>query len=199
MRCSFFAVLAVVVTANIAACQSRSDINWLVDVLQLQEGSVVADIGAGDGDQTVAIARHVGPEGQVYSTELGSDSVEELREEIGEANVTNVTVLEGHPLRTNLPEESCDAIYMRRVYHHITDPPAFNRSLFETLKPGGRLAIIDFEPRGDEADPGGRASASNHGVTDETVVKELSEAGFELVSSDQRSGRNIYVVVRKPE
>lgn len=193
------AILILVVSANLAMCQSRSDVNWLIDVLELEEGSVVADIGAGDGDQTLAIAGHVGPGGHVYSSELGSESVQELREEIEEAEVTNVTVVEGHPKRTNLPGGCCDALYMRRVYHHITDPPSFNRSLLQSLKPGGRLAVIDFEPRGSGADPAGRASGSSHGVMAETVIKELREAGFMLISSGQRSGRDIYVVMEKPE
>lgn len=193
------AVLSILAVVNTAACQQyTSDVNWLIDILELTEGSVVADIGAGDGDQTLAIARHVGPEGVVYSTELGEESVRELREEVNEAEASNVRVIEGHALRTNLPEACCEALYMRRVYHHITDPSSFNRSLLQTLKPGGRLAVIDFEPRGSEADPGGRASGSSHGVTNETVAKELREAGFEIISSEQQSGRDIYVVAKKP-
>lgn len=185
------------ITSCVSAQQS-TDVNWLIDVLELQEGSVVADIGAGDGDQAVAIARHVGDQGHIYSSELGTESVEELREGVEESGLANITVIEGHPARTNLPKECCDAIYMRRVYHHFGDPPAMNASLFESLKPGGRLAVIDFEPRGSEAEPGGRSSGSSHGVTAETVVEELTGAGFELVSNEQRSGRNFYVVMQKP-
>lgn len=182
-----------------AACQQyTSDVNWLIDVLELTKGSIVADIGAGDGDQAMAIARYVGAEGVVFSTELGEESVRELRDEVEKAEAGNVKVIEGHSRRTNLPEACCDALYMRRVYHHITDPPSFNRSLLQSLKPGGRLAVIDFEPRGSEADPGGRASGSSHGVTNETVANELREAGFEIVSSEQLSASNIYVVARKP-
>jgi len=197
---AFLALLAVVATANLAACQSGYDVDWLIEELELQEGSVVADIGAGDGDQSVAIARHVGPEGQVYSTELGAGMVRQLRRKMEREELTDVvTVREGDPGGTNLPEECCDAIYMRRVYHHINDPAAFNRSLLATLKPGGRLAIIDFEPRGEEAEPRNRASAGSHGVTAESVIRELQAAGFELVSNERRSGRNIYIVMRKPE
>ncbi len=191
---------AALLVFNTAACQQNSsDIEWLIESLNLQEGTVVADIGAGDGDQALAIADHVGPEGTVYSTELGEESVQELREEIEETGADNVTVVEGHPRRTNLPAECCDALYMRRVYHHITDPPAFNKSLLQSLKPGGRLAVIDFEPRGTEADPGGRASGSSHGVTNETVARELREAGFEIIRSEQPSGNDIYVIAQRPE
>jgi SAM-dependent methyltransferase len=49
-------------------------------------------------------------------------------------------------LRRILPDSCCDAMFMRDVYHHVTAPEAFNRSLFASLKPGGRLAILDFRP-----------------------------------------------------
>ena len=194
------ALLLLLASSSLAACQGRSyDVNWLIDVLELSEGSTVADIGAGDGDQTKAIARHVGPKGTVYSTELGEGMVRRLREEMEEEGLSNVTVIEGHATRTNLPEACCDALYMRNVYHHIDDPDSFNRSLLASLKPGGRLAVIDFEPRGEEAAPRRRDSSSSHGVTAGTVVNELKAAGFELVSStEERSGRDIYVVVRRP-
>ncbi|MDZ7773159.1 MAG: methyltransferase domain-containing protein [Balneolaceae bacterium] len=196
---SLLACTAFLLAAGAASCQdASSDVRWLIDVLELKQGSVVADVGAGDGDQTLQVAHHVGPEGRVFSTELGEESVAELREEIEEAGLENVTVLEGHPLRTNLPEACCQAIYMRRVYHHITDPPAFNRSLFVSLQPGGRLAIIEFTPRGEEAEAGGRASGSSHGVTAQTVIKEVTAAGFELVDDKRTSGRDVYLVFRKP-
>lgn len=196
----FLSILTVVIITNcVTAQQNSADVNWLIKALELEEGSVVADIGAGDGDQTLAIAEHIGPEGQIYSTELGEESLQELRENVEWAELDNVTVLEGHSTQTNLPEECCDAIYMRRVYHHIGNPPSFNASLLQSLKPGGRLAIIEFEPRGDEAEPGERADGSQHGVSAETVVEELTGAGFTLISNEQQSGRNYYVLFQKPE
>jgi ubiquinone/menaquinone biosynthesis C-methylase UbiE len=188
-------------TATVVSAQfpdDTNDIDWLVDVLQLKQGSTVADIGAGDGDQTVAIARKVGPQGHVYSTELGSESLEELRDAINKSEVTNVTVLEGHPKRTNLPQQCCDALFLRRVYHHFDDPAAMNSSLFQSLKQGGRLAVIDFEPRNSEADPEGLDAGNSHGVTAETGVGGLKKAGFTLTNSAPRSVRNVYVVIDKP-
>lgn len=198
-RCFLALVTLMALTGSAAAQEYSSDVNWLIEVLELKEGSIVADIGAGDGDQSLAVARYVGPEGRVYSTELGSESLQELRSEIEEASADNVIVIEGHPKQTNLPEECCDALFMRRVYHHFKDPASMNKSLWRSLKPGGRLAIIDFEPRGTEAEPEGRATGSQHGVTAETVIEELRKAGFRLISSEQRTGRDIYIVMEKPE
>lgn len=198
--CLIFLVLLATTSLSCAqAPGNQSDVDWLIQVLDIRSGSVVADIGAGDGDQSLAIAQHIGSEGIIYSTELGTESVEKLKQSVANADVGNITVLEGHPNQTNLPEQCCDAIFLRRVYHHITSPDAFNSSLFKSLKPGGRLAIIDFEPRGSEADPGGRSSGSQHGVTAETIIEELTQAGFSLISSEKGSGRDIYVVMQKPD
>lgn len=199
-NCTFVIIIAILspLWACAQAPGNQSDVNWLIDVLELKAGSTVADIGAGDGDQTLAIARHIGEAGTIYSTELGDEQLEELRESVSNSDFNNISVLKGHPQKTNLPQECCDAIYLRRVYHHITSPEKFNASLYQSLKPGGRLAIIDFEPRGSEANPEERSSGNQHGVTAETVVEELKKADFELISSEKQSGRNIYVVMQKP-
>ncbi|MDZ7659762.1 MAG: methyltransferase domain-containing protein [Fodinibius sp.] len=197
--CLIFLVLLATTSLSCAqAPGNQSDVDWLIEVLEIESGSTVADIGAGDGDQTRAIAQHIGSEGTIYSTELGKESVEELKQSVANTDLSNITVLEGHPERTNLPEQCCEALFLRRVYHHITNPDAFNSSLFASLKPGGRLAIIDFKPRESEAEPGGRASGSQHGVTAKTVIEELKHAGFSLISSEEGTGRDIYVVMQKP-
>ena len=198
----YLIILVLLATASLSCAQApgnQSDVEWLIDVLDIESGSVVADIGAGDGEQTLAIAQHIGSEGTIYSTELGTESVKELKQSVANTDNSNVIVIEGHPDRTNLSEECCDAVFLRRVYHHITNPKAFNSSLFTSLKDGGRLAIIDFKPRGSEADPGERASGSHHGVTIETVTQELTKAGFSLISSEDGVGRDIYVVMEKPK
>lgn len=197
----FVAVFLVITsTTDISAQYYSEDISWLIDVLELKEGSVVADIGAGDGEETLALARHIGSAGEVYCTELGADSVQYLRNVIDSEPVSNVTVIAGAPSKTNLPEQCCDGIFMRRVYHHFEDPAAMNKSLWRSLKPGGRLAVIDFAPRGSEsADADGRSLGSQHGVTAETVIKELREAGFTLISSKKSCGRDVYVVMQKPK
>ena len=111
-----------------------------------------------------------------------------------------MTVVDAHATRTNLQDRCCDVLVMRLVYHHIKNPSLMNQSLYHSLKPGGRLAIIDFPPDGEEsADPSRRADAGHHGVTSRTVTRELRQAGFELVSVDEGSGSRRYMVVmRRP-
>lgn len=200
MKRFIFILLFITVSSAGACAQDHApDVKWLVNVLEIEDGSVVADIGAGDGDHSLALAEYIGNEGHIYSTELGSESLQELRKTVNSASVNNVTVVEGHPKQTNLPEECCDAIFLRRVYHHFDDPLTMNMSMWQSLKPGGKLAVIDFKPRQSEStDPAGRDQGSQHGITAETAIKELEEVGFILVKNEQRSGRNIYVVMEKP-
>ena len=123
-RCFFVAalVLSSGVSAAPAGQEEAADVAWLVEVLELGPGSVVADIGAGGGELSLAIAPHVGAAGRVYASELG-DSLERLEQGVEEADATNVTVIEASLDRTNLPESCCDAVFTRFVYHHFSDPP----------------------------------------------------------------------------
>ena len=116
-----------------------SDAARLVTALKLQPGQTVADIGAGRGELTVELAREVGPGGQVYATELDADRLRDIREAAAAAGLTNVTVVEAHATRTNLPAACCDALVLRRVYHHIRDPSLMNASMRESLRPGNNV------------------------------------------------------------
>jgi len=202
-----FAVLIVAgVTALTLPVRAAAQDEFAVDAarlakaLELAAGQTVADIGAGAGQLTVALAPLVGPTGRLYATELESDRIRAIRRAADSAGLKNVTVREAHATRTNLQDRCCDALIMRLVYHHIKNPVLMNQSLYSSLKPGGRLAIIDFPPNGEEsADPSGRAGAAHHGVTSLTVVRELRQAGFELVTVDEGTGsRRFLVVMRRP-
>jgi ubiquinone/menaquinone biosynthesis C-methylase UbiE len=114
--------------------------------LRLDGDEAVAEIGAGSGKLTVAMARLV-PRGRMFSTELEPDRLEDIRTAARQAGVANVEVREAALAGTNLPDACCDAIFMRAVYHHFTSPPAMLAALHRSLKPGGSLAIIEFEPR----------------------------------------------------
>ena len=203
-----FAALAGVLTCAIVALVSISaaafvdeapDEARLARALDVKAGMAVAEIGAGDGELTLAIARRVTGTGRVYTSELGADRLKALRAVVDRSKLTHITVVEADPASTNLPADCCDAIFMRAVYHHFADPGAMNKSLKDSLKPGGLLAVLDFAPPTPKsAGAGERGKDGQHGVTRETAIEELTQAGFELVSSDDRPSRGFMVVVRKP-
>jgi SAM-dependent methyltransferase len=96
-------------------------------------------------------------------------------------------IVEAQADASGLPEACCDAIFLRDVYHHLTQPEPTLASLRAALRPGGRLVVIDFRPtrwlapwtpKGIPADRGG------HGVTPEIVERECAAAGFERLALD---------------
>jgi predicted methyltransferase len=195
--------LAMTVTFGARATaqdEFAADAARLVKALKLDTGQTVADIGAGGGQLSVLLARAVGPSGRVYATELNRDLLRVIRQAADRAGLTNVSVIEAHATRTNLPDSCCDALVVRFVYHHFKDPGPMNASLRQSLKPGGFLAVIDFAPDGAEsADPAGRGSGDRHGVKPATVVRELRQAGFELVSVEEGIRNSSFMVVmRRP-
>ncbi len=204
-RSAVLIIATVATTLAHAACAAAqdefaADAARLTTALDLTAGLSIADIGAGAGELAVALARVVGPTGRVYATELEAGRLRAIRRAADSARLKNVTVLEAHATRTNLPDRCCDALVLRNVYHHIENPVLMNRSLYQSLKPGGRLAIIDFPPDSAEsANPAQRSDGAQHGVTPSTVVRELRQAGFESVAVDSGTRRRGFMVVmRRP-
>jgi ubiquinone/menaquinone biosynthesis C-methylase UbiE len=199
VRGGIVALVVLLTWTSFAQAQDNTaDVARLTEVLRVSPGQVLADIGAGpEALLTIPMAKAVGPAGKVYATDLGQ-MLGRVRDSVERAGAMNVEIVEGQPSGTNLPENCCDGIFIRNVYHHFADPPAMNASLWRTLKPGGRLAVIDFRPRGSEAaSPAGRDGGDQHGVSPETVSRELAQAGFRLISSEDRPDRWFIVVVEK--
>jgi ubiquinone/menaquinone biosynthesis C-methylase UbiE len=172
----------------------------IFEALGVKEGITVCEIGAGSGELTIAVAKLVGPTGRVYTSELGDDRIKTLQSAVKKSELAHITVVAGDPVKTNFPDMACDALFMRNVYHHFTDPPAMNASIAAALKPGGILAVVDFTPPpGNEAAcPADRGKDGMHGITSPTLSKELASAGFEA-SSSHNVQRAIMVVVSKPK
>jgi ubiquinone/menaquinone biosynthesis C-methylase UbiE len=201
-RLAFAGLLVAGALAWIAIARAQdnaTDAAKLIEVLQLDAGDVVAEIGAGNGGLTIAIAKHVGPHGRVFTSELPTN-LERLRSAVAKSGLKHIQVLEGKTAEANLPDGCCDALFLRNVYHHFSAPAAMNASFLRALKPGGRLAIIDFPPRGSAATapPEKRGESSSHGVGAETVASELTAAGFEVTKTEQRPNRWFLVAAVKP-
>ncbi len=197
-------LLAIAFWVPIAASAQRSSASLtpekLLEAIDVHQGGTVCEIGAGDGGMSIPMARIVGPNGRVYASELGDARMKKLRDKVASSGVANITVVAGDPAKTNFPDGGCDGIFLRDVYHHLTEPASMNLSISTALKPGGRLAVIDFAPPGKEAPrPAGRAGDGMHGVSPETVSREVEAAGFEPVSLELPAPRWFMVVLSKPK
>jgi ubiquinone/menaquinone biosynthesis C-methylase UbiE len=192
--------IALAVGCTASAQNNAADTETLIKVLQLEPGAVVAEIGAGGGDLTIALAKQVGPNGRVFTSELGDERLAKLRGAVEKSGASNVQVVEGQVADANLAEGCCDAIFMRNVYHHFENPTTMNASFVRALKPGARLVVIDFPPRNDAATapPGKRGDTSAHGVSAEVVASELKAAGLTVLSTEDRGNRWFLVLAQKP-
>jgi ubiquinone/menaquinone biosynthesis C-methylase UbiE len=171
----------------------------IFEALHARADSTICEIGAGDGELSLEAARRVGPGGHVYTSELGDDRVRKLRERVASSRLSQITVVTGDAAQTNFPQAACDALFMRNVYHHFADPAAMNASIAAALKPGRRIAVVDFRPPGDEAaSPADRDNDGTHGVTADTVARELQAAGFVLITTERGTDRWFMVVAAKP-
>ena len=174
-------VLAILVCL---AAASAEEIKRLGREMGWKSGQTIADVGAGEGEIGFATAGTVGETGKVYLTELDEKKREALEREAKRRGLKNALILQAAEKQTNLPDNCCDAIILRRVYHHLTAPMEMDASLLRALKPGGQLAIIDFPPRKwlSETDPvpGVPANRGGHGIPQNILLEELTKAGFHI-------------------
>ena len=192
------ALVTVFVTIAVLA-QQAVETKWIFEAIGVKEGATICEIGAGDGELTIEAAKIVGAGGRIYTSELGDDRVKTLRRKVAESGLQQITVVDGGAERTNFPDATCDGVFMRNVYHHFADPATMNASIRAALKPGGRLAIVDFSPPKEEAPtPAERGKDGMHGVKAETVEKEAVGAGLEALSTKPGNNRWYLVVVQKP-
>ena len=161
---------------------SAAELDLIVEVLNLEPGSVVADVGAGDGGWTVQLADYVGQEGHVWATEVDRDNVEDIEGRILDAFLDNVTVVQGNQSASGLPPGCCDAILLRLVYHHFTRPKEMRASLSRALRPGGLLAIVDISPQSSWRDLPEVPDRGGHGIPVADLIREMTLDGFEVVT-----------------
>src|SRR5438067_5323137 len=105
---------------------------------------------------------------------MDAKKLEELRAEVAKRKLQNVIVVESKEADTGLSTACCDAIFLRRVYHHLTKPAEFDANLVRSLEPGGLLAVIDFPARaGLEPVVGVPSNRGGHGIPDNIAVVEV--------------------------
>jgi predicted methyltransferase len=169
----------------------------IVSRLGLRSGNAVADIGAGTGLFMEPLAHAVGPTGSVFAVDISKRFVEHLRERASQSNLLQVQAVLCAEDTVRLPAESLDLAFVCDTYHHFEFPQATLESIFNALKPGGQLVLVDFERI-----PGvSREWILNHvRLGQEEVVAEVLSAGFQLkeVLSVNGLKENYMVSFRRP-
>jgi ubiquinone/menaquinone biosynthesis C-methylase UbiE len=149
----------------------------VLDAIGVKPGMTVADLGAGTGYFSMHLAKAVGEKGRVIAIEIEPNLVKYMKERAEKANLTQIVPVLASPADPHLPEHGVDLVLIVDTWHHIDDRLQYVLTLAAGLKPGGRVAVVDFK-KGDfpvgPPDP--------HKITAERVVSEFVSAGWKQAS-----------------
>ena len=155
--------------------EDEENASALLDALALQPGQTVCDLGCGNGYHTLRIAERVGDEGRVLAVELQPQMLTLLRRRAEEAGVDNVEYLVSTETDPRLAEGSCDLILLVDVYHELADPEPVLAALRKALRPGGRVALVEF--RAEDPDV---PIKPLHKMSKEQIRREWTANGFQV-------------------
>ncbi|MDP6539216.1 MAG: methyltransferase domain-containing protein [Planctomycetota bacterium] len=147
----------------------------MLEALEVAEGWTVADLGCGNGYHTLELARRAGPAGRVLAVELQTEYFPELLRRAAAAGLENVECVVATAADPCLPPASCDLILLADVYHELSHPPQVLAALRRALRPGGRLALLEFRAEDPEV-PIKRL----HKMSRAQMLAELEANGFEV-------------------
>jgi ubiquinone/menaquinone biosynthesis C-methylase UbiE len=151
----------------------------IMDALHIADGSKVADIGAGAGWFTVHLAHRIGPNGIVYAEDVQREMLEAIRRRVGRLGLQNVQTRLGTESDPNLPVAALDAVAMVDSYQEVADRVTFLKNLARSIKPNGRIGIVNYKPG-----RGGPGPAENVRVDKAVVVADAKAAELRIVDEE---------------
>jgi SAM-dependent methyltransferase len=160
----------------------------VVAALKLKKGDVAAEVGSGTGLFTLRMAKAIGEGGRVYAIDVDSRMLDLLAERAAAAEAWGIVGLLA-PDGGGLPPEPVDLVLMANVLHHVQDRAEYLRALGTRLRPGGRIAIVDFHDRDLPIGP-----PRDHRLSREDAISALEEAGLRLVREERFLPHQYFVV-----
>lgn len=166
----------------------------ILNALNLKPGAAIADIGAGTGFFAVMFAAAVGPHGRVYAVDITPNFVNAIRTRAKGMGHRNVIGVVNTARSVMLPVNSIDVVFTSDTYHHFEFPNSILASIHAALKPGGELVVIDFKRISGVSDQWviGHVRAG-----EEVVVREIEQAGFDLIERQDFMQTQFFLRFRK--
>jgi ubiquinone/menaquinone biosynthesis C-methylase UbiE len=183
-----FAVLLLSLTSSLSqsgrydeSARERDErVSDLFQELNLSKGMCVADIGFGDGFFAVRLARRVGETGRALCVEIDKQLVGQLKDRVRREKLNNVEVILGSPDKVNLPKATLDAALTAYAYHEMQQPEAMLKEIWQALKPGSVLLVLD-QSRMENRFKSRAAQLATHEISPDLVESELRKIGYEIV------------------
>ncbi|HLK46819.1 MAG TPA: class I SAM-dependent methyltransferase [Bryobacteraceae bacterium] len=165
-----------------------------LDELKIANGSTAADIGAGVGYMSWRLAERVGPAGKVYANDVQPQMLDLLRKNMEQRHISNVVPVLGELDDPKLPQGRMDLVLMVDVYHEFTNPQAMLRHIRDSLKPDGRMVLLEYRAEDPKV-----PIMPLHKMTVEQVRSEIEPEGFRLTQVIESLPRqHILIFTRKP-
>lgn len=159
----------------------------VIQQLAIEPGARIADLGAGGGYFTWHLATAVGPEGHVYAVDINETGLSMIEQEAKSRGLKNVMAIRAESDDAKLPQP-VDLVFSCDTYHHMSDRVVYFRSLARSLKPHGRVAILDFYP-----------GWFGHGTAKADVRREMETAGYRLLADyDLVQNQHFQIFVLSP-
>lgn len=173
----------------------------LIDLLNISEGSVVADVGSHEGYMTFKLAKSVGPKGMVYAVDLEQAKLIKLQKRAEENRITQIRVVKGLPDDPKLPDNTIDAVIILDTYHEMDEHQQILQHIKASLKVGGRLLLC--EPIAESRRKLSRYEQERkHELALAFALEDLRKAGFRIVYQEEdfidrteQKGDKMWVVV----
>lgn len=165
---------------NKRAAKPKFKADQIMETLSLKPGQIIADIGSGGGYFTYRFAKAVGEHGRVYAVDTNQEFLEFIQKQARAQGFTNVITIYSASDHLELPQHSLDYVFMRNVSHHLPNRVEYFQQLKESLKPTGKIAVIEYDGRG------GSFSFHNrhrHFISKDTLLVEMKQAGYTLYKS----------------
>jgi len=177
----FFAAFLLAGCARLKQCayQGVNRDQWqqpqkVIAALQIKPGAIIADLGAGGGYFTFKLADTVGADGKIYAVDVDSGMVDLVAKEAKQKAAANVEAILGRPDDPRLPKTGVDLIFTSNTYHHIENRVVYFAKLKKYLRPGGRVAIIEYDRRS------WFVGLLRHYTPSEFIKREMEQAGYLL-------------------
>ncbi len=156
--------------------EREEDCTTMLKALEVKPGDVVCDMGCGNGFYTIKLAKLVGDRGKVIAVDIQREMLELLKDAAEQEKVANIETILGTVVDPKLPKESIDLVLLVDVYHEFSHPEQMLAAIRKSLKPTGRIALVEFRAEDPEV-----PIKPLHKMSKEQIMKEFPPNGFKLV------------------
>jgi ubiquinone/menaquinone biosynthesis C-methylase UbiE len=176
---------------NTRAAKPRYKADEILETLGLRSGQIIADIGSGGGYFTYRFAKAVGENGKVYAVDINQEFLTFIKKQAIEQGLQNIITLLSPSELPPLPTRTFDIIFMRNVTHHLPHRIKYFQILKDTLKPLGRIAIIEYDGRGRYFS---FQRLHRHYVPKDLLIEEMRQAGYVMQKSYDLLSEQSFIV-----